>query len=66
MKPWNIIGWIIIFFLAYSAYTMDFIANDPKPINYEQQANCIAEFDYQHPNATMMDNLVVSLRKCKP
>jgi len=38
--------------------------SQPKP-NYEMQANCIAEYDYQHPERPMMDNLIIALQRCQ-
>jgi hypothetical protein len=37
---------------------------DVRP-DYEAQANCIAEYDYQHPERQTMDNLVAALQLCK-
>ena len=33
--------------------------------NYEMQAQCIAEYDYQHPERTMMANLEAALEVCR-
>lgn len=36
--------------------------NEP---NYELQANCIAEYDYTHPQQSKFDNLVAALQVCR-
>lgn len=61
MNPWNIIGWVIVFGLILTAYA----AATYEPPDYEARANCIAEYDYQHPRRSQMNNLVISLKKCQ-
>lgn len=39
-------------------------APQSKEPDYEAQANCVAEYDYTHPERNQMDNLVIALRRC--
>jgi hypothetical protein len=59
----DILFYVAATFLALNLFVG--LTNDDNKPNYEARANCIAEFDYQHPERTMMDNLVIALKTCR-
>lgn len=72
MKALNFIArGAVLFVLIYAVLTLadSFSASYIEPTSdkpdYELQANCIAEYDYTHPDRSMMDNLVIALEECR-
>lgn len=63
------IAWADILFFALVFTLILFFTGDltvrTTEQNYEQVANCIAEYDYQHPERSQIDNLVISLKECQ-
>lgn len=55
-----LLGFVFMALVLATAYP----AKAEQP-DYELIANCIAEFDYTHPDQPMMDNLVIALEECQ-
>jgi len=55
---------IILCATANFAGRAAFADNSP-PTDAELIANCIAEYDYQYPERSQLDNLVISLDICR-
>ena len=63
-KP-SLNGIMCVVFLIVATLVVALTAQaDNAPTNYELLANCIAEYDYHHPEQPQFDNLVAALREC--
>lgn len=58
----NTIG-LILFIIAFGWAVS--VAEPDRP-DWNRIADCIAEYDYHHPERTQMDNLVIALKECQP
>jgi hypothetical protein len=58
-------GFMAALFFMTVAYALAVTNSRGDTPSYEAQANCIAEYDYQHPRVEMIDNLIAALQLCK-